>query len=105
VKQRLFSWLPKFEIYCGERYVGCIQKEFTLFRPKFRIDYNGWQVEGNWFEWEYTIQDSIGLCIATVSKQIWNWTDTYVIDVANPADAICALMLVQAIDAEKCSRD
>ena len=29
----------------------------------------------------------------------------YVLDVHNPADALCVLMLVLAIDAEKCSRD
>ena len=29
---------------------------------------------------------------------------TYVIDVQDPQDAVCALMLVLAIDAEKCSR-
>ena len=44
-------------------------------------------------------------CVADVSKQLFNWTDTYVIDVRNPEDALCALMLVLAIDAEKCSRN
>ena len=43
--------------------------------------------------------------IATVSKEIWHWTDTYIIDVRNSGDALCALMLVLAIDAEKCSRN
>lgn len=46
-----------------------------------------------------------GACIAEISKQLFNWTDTYVIDVHDPEDALCALMLVLAIDAEKCSRD
>lgn len=32
-------------------------------------------------------------------------TDTYEIDVCAPQDALCALMLVLAIDAEKCSRN
>ena len=39
-----------------------------------------------------------------ISKELFNWTDTYVIDVANSNDALTALMLVLAIDAEKCSR-
>ena len=38
------------------------------------------------------------------AEELWNWTDTYVIDVSNPQDAVYALMLVLAIDAEKCSR-
>ena len=31
--------------------------------------------------------------------------DTYAIDVADPADALYALMVTLAIDAEKCSRN
>ena len=105
VKQKVFTWLPKFEIYAGDRYVGCISKEFTFFQPKFNIDFNGWQVDGDWFEWDYTIFDANGSCVATVSKEIWNFTDTYSIEVERADDALYALMLVLAIDAEKCSRD
>ena len=52
VKQKIFSFLPKFEIYKGEQYLGCISREFTLFTPRYNIDFNGWKVEGNWFEWD-----------------------------------------------------
>ncbi len=104
VKERVLTWLPKFELYLGERYVGCITKEFTFFKPKFSIDCNGWRVEGDWFEWDYSILTEEGQEAAVVTKEIWKWTDTYVIDVLNPEDALCALMVVLAIDAEKCSR-
>ena len=105
VKQKIFTWLPKFEMYYGDSFVGCISREFTFFRPKYNIDCNGWQVEGDWLEWDYSIVNHTGQCVATVSKKIWNWTDTYEIDVVDPRDALCALMLVIAIDAEKCSRN
>ena len=105
VKQRIFSFLPKFEIYENEQYLGCISREFTLFTPKYNILFNGWQVDGNWLEWDYNILNQNNIPVADISKQIWNWTDTYIIDVFNPNDALYALMLVLAIDAEKCSRD
>ena len=105
IKEKIWTWLPIFEIYIGDAYVGCIKKEFTFFKPKFNIDYNGWHVEGNWVEWDYTIFNSSGQSIADISKEIWNWTDTYVIDVQNPQDIVSVLMLVLAIDAEKCSRN
>ena len=103
VKERIFTFLPQFEMYLGDRYVGCIRKEFTFFKPKFNIDCNGWSIDGDWFEWDYQIRAATGECVAKVSKEL-SWTDTYVIDVNDPADALCALMLVLAIDAEKCSR-
>ena len=104
VKERILTFLPKFEMYLGERYVGCIKKEFTFFLPKYNIDCNGWHVDGDLFEWDYKILDSSGRLVANITKELLNWTDTYTIDVHNPQDALCALMLVLAIDAEKCSR-
>lgn len=103
VKERIFTFLPKFEIYAGSRYIGCISKEFTFFKPRYNIDYNGWHIDGDFLEWDYTVYGSGGV-VAKVSKEIFRLSDTYVIDVYNSADALSALMLVLAIDAEKCSR-
>ena len=105
VKERILTFLPKFEIYLGNNYVGCISKEFTFFKPKYNIDCNGWHIDGDFFEWDYTVLNASGGVVATVSKELLHWTDTYVINVADPRDALCALMFVLAIDAEKCSRD
>ena len=105
VKERILSFLPKFELYKGDTYVSCISKEFSFFRPRYNIDCNGWNIEGNFMEWDYFITDSMGGKVAAVSKQLLNWTDTYVIDVDDPENAFCALMFVLAVDAEKCSRN
>ena len=97
IKEKVFTWQPKFEMYLGDTYIGNIKKEFTFFTPKYDIDCNGWHVEGDWVEWNYTIVNDFNQCVANVSKEIWNWTDTYVIDVQNPRDALCTLMLVLAL--------
>ena len=104
LKERVLSWLPRFDMYIDGVEVGRIKKEFTFIRPKFNIEYMGWHIEGNWYEWDYQIINSRNLSIAEISKQIWNLTDTYSINVHNPNDALSVLMLVLAIDAEKCSR-
>ena len=104
IREKLFSWMPRFEMYLGERCIGCIRREFSLFLPRYHIDCNGWQVEGNLFGWDYQVLSAGGGHVATVTKELWNWTDTYTIDVRSPGDALCALMLVLAIDAEKCSK-
>ena len=105
VKQRVLTWLPQFDLYLGDHCIGSIHKEFSFFRPKYNIDCNGWHVEGDFWEWDYTIRNADGRQIATVSKELFRWTDTYAIEVEDPQDALCALMLVLAIDAEKCSRN
>ncbi len=105
VKQRVLTFMPKFEMYIGDSCVGCISREFSLFRPRYDIDFFGWHVTGNFLEWDYDVEDEQGNPVAEVSKELFNWTDTYSIEVFDPEDALAALMLVLAIDAEKCSRN
>ena len=101
VKQEVLTWLPKFELYEGENYIGCLEKELGWFKPRYNIDFNGWHVEGDFPGWDYTITKPVGETVATVSKELLQWTDTYVLDIVDPADALYVLMFVLAIDAEK----
>ena len=52
VKEEILTWLPKFELYEGETCIGTLKKELTFFKPKYNIDFNGWHVEGDVFEWD-----------------------------------------------------
>lgn len=105
VKERVLTFLPKFEMYENNTYLGCIRKELTFFRPRYEIDCKGWQVAGDFMEWDYTVKTAQGAPVATVSKELFHLSDTYMIDVWDPRDALHVLMLVLAIDAEKCSRN
>lgn len=103
VQEKVFTWLPKFELYVGDRQVGVLEKEFTFFRPKFSLDCNGWTVEGNFWEWDYAVIDG-PRTVMSLSKELWNWTDTYSMDISRPEDALLCLMVVLSIDAAKCSQ-
>ena len=103
VRQELLAFMPRFALYEQEQKIGEIRKEFTFFKPRFALDFIGWQVSGDFWEWEYDVLEQ-GAVIAHASKQIWNWTDTYAIDVQRPEHALYALMIVLAIDAAKCSQ-
>lgn len=105
VKEKVITFLPKFELYEGGRHIGRISKKLSLFSPKFSIDFNGWQVEGNFLEWDYTIRDARGNWVATIGKELFHLSDTYVLDIADPGDALHVLMFALAMDAEKCSRE
>ena len=105
VQEKVFRLLPKFELYIGDNLIGCIEKEFTFFKPSYNIDFNGWKVEGEIFEWDYTIINPQEEIVAVITKELFRFTDTYVIEVKNSGDALYALMLTLAIDAEKCSRN
>lgn len=103
VKEEVLTFLPRFALYLGGQYVGCIRKELTFWRPRFTLDCNGWAVQGNLWEWEYRVSAPDGRAVMQASKQLLHWTDTYVLDIARPQDALLCLMIVLAIDAAKCS--
>lgn len=104
VKEKVFTFLPCFELYTNGNYLGSVRKKFTFLRQAYVFDFNGWQVSGNFMGWDYDITDGAGSVVARVSKQIFHFTDTYVIETPNPSDALCALMFTLSIDAEKCAR-
>ncbi len=105
VKEVVFTWLPKFELYEGDRLVGVLKKKFQLFKNSYNLDLLGWDVNGNFMGWDYSILDSHGSVVAKVNKVIFKFNDTYEIDVVDPENALYALMFTLAIDAEKCSRN
>lgn len=101
VKEVVLAFLPRFQIFIQDQLVGEIRKEFTLFKPRFHLDFNGWQVEGDIFEWDYKVSSGNETTMRA-SKRIWNLTDTYEIEIMKPENALFSLMIVLAIDAAKC---
>ena len=104
VREKIIDILPHFNLFKDGEKVGCISKKLTVLRPKFKIDFRDWDVDGDWMQWDYSIRDKRGRQVARIYKKLLRLVDTYVIDVPDPADVIPALMVVLAIDAEKCSR-
>ncbi len=105
VKEEIFSFMPRFRIYLGDTCIGQIKKNFTFFKPSFSLDCNDWQVDGNFMEWEYRVTKLDGRLVMTASKELFRLTDTYILDIADPEDALLCLMIVLAIDAAKCSNE
>lgn len=104
VHEQLFSMLPKFEIETGGRMRGRILKCFSLFRPRYDVEFNGWSVEGDFMGWDYDVCEN-GRSILHISKELLHWGDTYVLDFERPEDELMGLLLVIAIDAANCSEN
>lgn len=103
VQEKVLTFLPKFEFYINGQYAGMLRREISLFRPHYNIDFNGWDVTGDFMGWDYHIVDRSGQPVAVITKELFHMSDTYVVDVRNETDVLCALIIVIAIDAEKCT--
>lgn len=103
IHQRLFTFLPTFDIVIDGREYGSIRKQFSLFSPRYEVDFQGWDVEGDFLGWDYCVKCGDG-CIMTISKELLTWGDTYILRYDNPAYEMPGLLLVLAIDAANCDK-
>ena len=77
-----------------------------LFKQRFFYWFDGYDIFNEIGTVVYVAKGQLawGAVIAKISKEIFNRTDTYSMEIYNPQDALQVLLLVLAIDAEKCSR-
>ncbi len=101
VHQRLLTLLPKFDIVIQGQAKGCVSKELSLFTPRYTVDFQGWEVQGDFLGWDYWVSDGDAE-VMRISKELLTWGDTYVLDYSNPAYELPGLLLVIAIDAANC---
>lgn len=104
IHQKLFVFLPEFEIIIGGRTVGTIRKEFSFLTPRYYVDFRGWNVEGDMLHWEYEVRQGARR-VMSISKEWLTWGDTYTLRYNDVGDEIPGLLLVIAIDAVNCSKN
>lgn len=104
IHQRLLTLLPQFDIVIDGQTRGTVRKAFSLFTPRYTVDFQGWEVEGDFLGWDYQVRRG-GERVMTIAKELLQWSDTYTLTFADPADEIHGLLLVLAIDAANCSHD
>ena len=97
IKQELFTFLPQFVVFVGEREIARVKKEFSFLRPRYTIEGLGREVDGSFWEHDYRITKS-GRSIVTITKEWMTWGDSYELDIENTADEIVALAVVLTID-------
>lgn len=101
IKQKLLSWGPTYEIFKDDRHYATIQKElFTFFKCSFTVhldDQPDLDAEGDLTDHEYEITRG-GQPVAAISKQWFEWADTYGVDIADGEDPVLILASTVAID-------
>lgn len=97
IKLELLRFLPAYSVFCGDRQVAEIKKEFSFLFPRYSIEGLGWEIEGRFMAHEYAITKN-GHSIVTINKEWMTWEDSYELNIVDPADEIVALAVVLTID-------
>ncbi|MDY0139872.1 MAG: LURP-one-related family protein [Candidatus Izemoplasmatales bacterium] len=106
-QKRLFRFLPTYHIYNSrDQEVALVKRKFS-FRPKFdlRISYRNYQVDGSLFGHNFGIYDDNSDLVASISKKIISWGDTYEIIVNDEEKIEILLFVVIIIDQVVHERD
>lgn len=98
LKQKVWSWMPKYEIFIGEEKEAGINRKFSL-KPYYTVTGPDWEVTGDIWAHNYSITEN-GKSIVSITKEWFSWGDSYVLDIADPKNEILALTMVLAIDAD-----
>ena len=102
IQEKVLRIFKEFEIIINGNSQGIIKRQISFFRPVYNIDYRGWRLEGDFLQWNYDVYEQSRL-VVHISKQLFAWGDTYVLDISNDADELPALMVAIAMDAARCS--
>lgn len=103
VKEVVLTVFPKFEFYVHGQYQGMLKRKFSLMIPQYDVDFNGWRVTGDFMNWDWEVYDENDHRIASITRELLHLSDNYVIDIEKEDDVLYVLMLVVAIDAERCT--
>ena len=97
IKEKVWSWLPRYEVYVRGELVGTIVKEFTFLKQRFHIEGSDWQMEGDFWGHDYKVTQN-GRTIISIRKAWFTWGDSYELEIGEGVDELKALAMVLAID-------
>lgn len=98
VRQKMWSFLPRYFIERNGTTVAEVVKRFTFFRHEYEIKELGWTVKGDFFDHSYTVSAGENV-IASVEKEWMTFGDAYEITLSDGVDVVTALAVVLVIDA------
>ncbi len=113
IHRKLVALKPTYDITdASDKLIGRIEKALISLRPKLAVlDQNGnklLEIKGNFTAWDFTIKDTFGNLVGTVSKLdrlqdiifsgIWDQSDKYALQVEGDVDRRLVVATVIAID-------
>lgn len=99
IEQKIWRFLPEYNIYRSDNLIARVKKELTLFKPRFIIEsqYGDLTIEGDIFAHSFNILKN-GKPVAWISKKWISFSDTYSIEISDGEDDAFFLSLSIVLD-------
>lgn len=96
-----FSFGYCYEIYRGNKHagygqIGTIKSKISFTKTIFDVDFNGWHIEGDLYAYDLVVKDDRNIPIATISKEFFEFSDTFVVETDGPQDlfSLVSVMII-----------
>jgi uncharacterized protein YxjI len=96
VHEAVRPFLSVFEISIGGKKVGKIQEKFSLFHPRYRIDYQGFEVTGDGVGSYFRISKG-GVTVGTIERPVVSVAENMTLHLGEDQDPVVVLALAIAI--------
>lgn len=99
IEQQYLKILEEYRFYKKDTYLGSIKKKLTIFKPEYDVYsiFGDYTIEGTILEWKFVIKRD-GKIVAEIMKALFNWTDTYSVDIDDKEDVEFILGIVIMLD-------
>lgn len=97
IRQKVMSWLPRYYVEIDGVTVATVVKEFTFFRPSYRVEGLPWQVKGDFWARDYVMYDDRH-DIMSLRKAWFSWGDSYELEIFDSENELLCLCVTLAID-------
>jgi uncharacterized protein YxjI len=105
IKQRLLSLRPSYDLYRQNQHLANVHEKFLqFFGERFQIkgeDGMVLHIDGNLWNWNFSISDQAGNLLGQVNRQFAIFRDSYVVDVAQGVDAAFIIGLAVVLEMVK----
>lgn len=93
----MLQFLPKFDVTLTDGRSFRIEKEFSMFRPRYKISDLGLDIQGNFWDMDFELSRDSRV-VANISQEWFKLSSTYQVDVYDEAYSDVIISLVVAID-------
>lgn len=99
-ERKVFTFMPKYFIYNSKEQEIALIKRIFGFKPRFDLNIlnKDYFVDGSLFGHSFAIYDEKKNMVASISKKIISWGDTYEINIQDENNAELFLFVVIIID-------
>lgn len=97
IREKLWTFLSRYELWTEGAYAATIRRDFTLFRPHYTFEGSGLTITGNFWEHDYEFLMD-GVPVGSVKKAWFTWGDFYELTIDDPGLELLLLGAVLVID-------